>query len=198
MPPHCNTRANRVQNDYSWCNTDFTRSGWDQKVKNFTGYGLPIFLSEYGCTSNGRDFGEVGALMSDKMSGVYSGGLLYEYSLEASGYGIVNITNGNAVELAEFDKFGAALKQFPAPTGNGGFVSTTTSQPCPTKDADWLIDSTLLPALPAAAKIVSSHFPPFGTRHDANRVLVLHQRRRHGPGPHRQRLPERRHRQWLH
>ena len=29
-------------NDYSWCNTDFTTSGWDQKVKNFTGYGLPI------------------------------------------------------------------------------------------------------------------------------------------------------------
>jgi hypothetical protein len=30
-------------NDYSWCNpSSFTKSGWDQKVKNFTGYGLPI------------------------------------------------------------------------------------------------------------------------------------------------------------
>jgi beta-galactosidase/beta-glucuronidase len=29
-------------NDYSWCNTDFKTSGWDVKVKNFTGYGLPI------------------------------------------------------------------------------------------------------------------------------------------------------------
>lgn len=30
-------------NDYSWCSpSSFTTSGWDQKVKNFTGYGLPI------------------------------------------------------------------------------------------------------------------------------------------------------------
>lgn len=30
-------------NDYSWCDpSSFQISGWDQKVKNFTGYGLPI------------------------------------------------------------------------------------------------------------------------------------------------------------
>jgi uncharacterized protein YraI len=30
-------------NDYSWCDpSSFTTSGWDQKVKNFTGYGLPL------------------------------------------------------------------------------------------------------------------------------------------------------------
>lgn len=30
-------------NDYSWCDpSTFTTSGWDQKVKNFTGYGLPL------------------------------------------------------------------------------------------------------------------------------------------------------------
>jgi 1,3-beta-glucanosyltransferase GAS5 len=29
-------------NDYSWCNSNFQTSGWDQKVKNFTDYGLPI------------------------------------------------------------------------------------------------------------------------------------------------------------
>jgi hypothetical protein len=30
-------------NDYSWCSpSSFTQSGWDQKVKNFTGYGIPI------------------------------------------------------------------------------------------------------------------------------------------------------------
>lgn len=31
-----------MQNDYSWCNTDIKTSGWDIKVKNFTGYGIPI------------------------------------------------------------------------------------------------------------------------------------------------------------
>jgi len=30
-------------NDYSWCDpSSFSVSGWDQKVTNFTGYGLPI------------------------------------------------------------------------------------------------------------------------------------------------------------
>lgn len=29
-------------NDYSWCNSDFKTSGWDQKVKTFTDYGIPI------------------------------------------------------------------------------------------------------------------------------------------------------------
>jgi hypothetical protein len=29
-------------NDYSWCSSDFKTAGWDIKVKNFTGYGLPI------------------------------------------------------------------------------------------------------------------------------------------------------------
>ena len=30
-------------NDYSWCDpSSFQISGWDQKVKNFTGYGIPL------------------------------------------------------------------------------------------------------------------------------------------------------------
>jgi hypothetical protein len=30
-------------NDYSWCDpSSFQISGWNQKVKNFTGYGIPI------------------------------------------------------------------------------------------------------------------------------------------------------------
>jgi hypothetical protein len=30
-------------NDYSWCDpSSFQISGWDQKVKNFTAYGIPI------------------------------------------------------------------------------------------------------------------------------------------------------------
>jgi hypothetical protein len=138
-------------NDYSWCNTNFQVSGWDQKVKNFTGYGIPIFLSEYGCITNGRDFGEVQALMNPEMTGVYSGGLMYEYSEEGSGYGIVSIVGGTVDEEAGFTKFASALSEWPAPTGDGGFTSTTNAVACPTQDADWLVDTTLLPAIPRGA-----------------------------------------------
>ncbi|KAK3379147.1 Glucanosyltransferase-domain-containing protein [Lasiosphaeria ovina] len=145
-------------NDYSWCSSDFVTSGWDKKVKSFSGYGLPIFLSEYGCNANVRDFGEINALMSDKMTSVYSGGLLYEYTYEENKYGIVNITTGRAnlagprVELDEFAAFAKALKDNPAPTGTGGYNPSATSQPCPAKDANWIVETTLLPALPDGAK----------------------------------------------
>ncbi|EPE03105.1 glycoside hydrolase family 72 protein [Ophiostoma piceae UAMH 11346] len=138
-------------NDYSWCNTDFKTSGWDEKVKNFTGYGLPIFLSEYGCITNGRDFGELAALMNSEMTSVYSGGLMYEYALEANKFGIASIKGSSVSELPQFSKFASALSKNPAPTGDGGFTSTTNSQACPTSDAGWLVSDTLLPAIPTGA-----------------------------------------------
>lgn len=158
---NCGTEDERSDffafNDYSWCTSDFVTSGWDKKVQNFTGYGLPIFLSEYGCIQNVRDFGEVGALMSDKMTSVYSGGLMYEYTYEENKFGIVKIDDkaqkGERKELPEFAAFAKAMKDFPAPTGSGGATSTTNSAPCPTKDQFWDVDSTLLPAFPEAAKV---------------------------------------------
>ncbi|KAI7777816.1 hypothetical protein LA080_003015 [Diaporthe eres] len=138
-------------NDYSWCDSSFTQSGWDQKVKNFTGYGLPLFLSEYGCITNGRSFGEVEALMNSEMTGVYSGGLVYEYSDEGNGYGIVSISGDSVSEKSDFAAYSTALSKNPAPTGDGGFTSTTNSQACPSADSDWLVSNTLLPAIPTGA-----------------------------------------------
>ncbi|KAK3318147.1 Glucanosyltransferase-domain-containing protein [Apodospora peruviana] len=161
---NCGTEDERSDffafNDYSWCDTDIVTSGWDVKVKNFTGYGLPIFLSEYGCTKNGRTFGEIEALMSDQMTPVYSGGLMYEYSMEENKFGIVQISGkdqtGNREELPEYKSLKNALSKYPAPTGDGGFTSTTASAACPTKDSNWLVDSTLLPAMPEKAKVYLS------------------------------------------
>ena len=96
--------------------------------------------------------------MSDKMTSVYSGGLLYEYSLEASGYGIVEIDGNKAKEQKDFSKYASALSKYPIPTGAAGAASTTNSVACPTKDSNWLVDSTLLPAMPEGAKDVSSFF----------------------------------------
>lgn len=140
-------------NDYSWCNTNFEESGWDQKVKNFTGYGLPLFLSEYGCTKNGRSFGEVEALMNSEMTGVYSGGIVYQYAEESDnlGYGLVSIQGSSVSQMSDFTAYSTALSANPTPTGDGGFTSTTNTQTCPSVDADWLVSDTLLPAIPTGA-----------------------------------------------
>lgn len=141
-------------NDYSWCDpSSFTVSGWDQKVKNFTDYGLPIFLSEYGCNTNTRDFGEVASLYSTDMSGVYSGGLVYEYSQEASNYGLVSITSDGVSTLPDFDALGKALSGTPNPSGDGGYSSSGGASQCPSYSSpNWLVKNDDLPAIPDGAK----------------------------------------------
>ncbi|KAL5614312.1 hypothetical protein BROUX41_004420 [Berkeleyomyces rouxiae] len=142
-------------NDYSWCTSNFIESGWDVKVKNFTDYGIPIFLSEYGCNTNTRDFKEVESLMSTNMTGVYSGGIVYEYSMETNGYGIVKISNSSdstsVSELPEFSAYASALSAYAAPTDSAGAASTTHAVACPTQDSVWEVDPAILPNIPDKA-----------------------------------------------
>lgn len=112
----------------------------------------PPSLSEYGCNDNTRDFGEVEALMSDKMTPVYSGGLMYEYSMEDNKYGIVEIDGDDAEELQpEFDNLAEAMSKNPAPTGDGGAAKTSAAVECPTMDSDWEVDPDILPVIPEEA-----------------------------------------------
>lgn len=101
--------------------------------------------------------------MHSNMTHVYSGGLMYEYSMEANKYGIVEIEGGEnsspdqtgkRKELPEFAAFQSALSKWPAPTGDGGYTSTTKAAPCPTRDANWDVEGSELPAIPEGAKKV--------------------------------------------
>lgn len=141
-------------NDYSWCDpSSFQISGWDQKVKTFTGYGLPLFLSEYGCNTNTRKFEEVSALYSTKMTPVYSGGLVYEYSEAANNYGLVKISGNSVTELPDYHALQTAYQQTNNPSGDGGYNSTGGPNPCPAKDApNWDVSGDSLPAIPLPAK----------------------------------------------
>ncbi|OJJ04256.1 hypothetical protein ASPVEDRAFT_43719 [Aspergillus versicolor CBS 583.65] len=156
---NCGTKEERSDffafNDYSWCSpSSFEKSGWDAKVKNFTGYGLPLFLSEYGCNTNTRDFGEVEALYSKKMTGVYSGGLVYEYSQEPSNYGLVKVKGDDVSDLKDFDALKTAFEKTSNPEGDGGYNKTGGANPCPARNApNWDVDSEdVLPAMPEPAK----------------------------------------------
>ena len=149
-------------NDYSWCDpSSFQISGWDQKVKNFTGYGIPLFLSEYGCNTNTRSFEEVAALYNTEMTGVYSGGLVYEYSQEGNNYGLVTISGSTVTEDPDFAALQSAFKATGNPTGDGGYNSTGGASGCPAKSATWNVTSDALPAIPSGAAAVSPPLPPF-------------------------------------
>ncbi|KAB8290250.1 hypothetical protein EYC80_011116 [Monilinia laxa] len=139
-------------NDYSWCDpSSFTTSGWDQKVKNFTDYGIPIFLSEYGCNTNTRKFEEVTSLYSTDMTGVYSGGLVYEYSEEGSKYGLVTISGGSVTEGDDFKALKSAFAKTSNPNGDGGYSSSNKASDCPSKSSTWNVTSDALPAIPSGA-----------------------------------------------
>lgn len=86
------------------------------------------------------------------MTGVYSGGLAYEYTMEENKYGIVKI-NGDDVE--ELPEFATLQKQFAAtsdPAGDGGYNKTAGASNCPIKSDNWNVTGTALPAIPEEAK----------------------------------------------
>ncbi|KAG8168341.1 hypothetical protein KVR01_001090 [Diaporthe batatas] len=138
-------------NDYSWCDpSDFVKSGWKAKVEKYTGYGIPLFLSEYGCIEDERAWGEVAALYSTNMTTVFSGGIAYEYSVEPNGYGIVEIKDGKITPNQDFEELATAFKNTPNPAGDGQFDSDSTAAECPAASADWEVADELIPAPPSA------------------------------------------------
>ncbi|KAI9742725.1 MAG: beta-glucanosyltransferase [Candelina submexicana] len=141
-------------NDYSWCDpaSSFQISKWDQKVKNFTGYGIPLFLSEFGCIKGTRQFKELGSLYSTDMTAVYSGGLVYEYSEEGSNYGLVKIDGGSVTEGKDYSALKSSLAANKAPSGDGGYNKTGGASACPAVTAGWPIGNDTLPAIPKDAE----------------------------------------------
>ncbi|KAM3418254.1 1,3-beta-glucanosyltransferase [Cercospora zeina] len=143
-------------NDYSWCDpSSFTTSGWDQKVKQYSNYSIPLFLSEFGCITNTRDFGEVAALYSDDMTAVYSGGLVYEYSEEGNGYGLVKIDGNSIDEKPDFSALANAYEQTKPPSGDGGATTNGSPSQCPTESNTWEVTDFTgdqLPAIPSGAE----------------------------------------------
>ncbi|TVY85108.1 1,3-beta-glucanosyltransferase gel1 [Lachnellula suecica] len=140
-------------NDYSWCDpSSFTVAGWDKKVKRYSGYGVPLFMAEFGCNTNTREWGEIAALYSTNMTSVYSGGLAYEYTAEANGYGLVSLSDGEVTPNSDFDRLQEAYEATPNPTGDGGYSETTTASECPAESDDWAVANSLLPAMPSKAQ----------------------------------------------
>jgi hypothetical protein len=140
-------------NDYSWCDpSSFSQSGWDQKVKTYSEYSKPIFLSEFGCITNTRQWGEIASLYSSNMTAVYSGGLAYEYTVEVNGFGIVSVgSDGKVSPNEDFNRLKAALAKTPNPSGNGGFKENGKASECPKESEEWEVKGTGLPAQPKKA-----------------------------------------------
>ncbi len=109
-------------------------------------------MSEFGCITNNRTFEEIASLYSTDMTSVFSGGLVYEYSQEGNGYGLVTIDGDTVVPNSDFTALESAYSAQADPTGDGGATSTSATTTCPTESSEWDVSGDSLPAMPSAAE----------------------------------------------
>jgi hypothetical protein len=113
----------------------------------------PPSFSEFGCITNTRKFTEIATLYSDEMIAVFSGGLVFEYSEEGDGYGIVNISDSTVTTGSQFSYLKSAYANTSSPTGDGDALSTDSGSTCPSYSTNWNVTTgSELPAMPSAAK----------------------------------------------
>lgn len=143
-------------NDYSWCGeSSFTESGWDQKVEKYKDLTIPLFLSEYGCNEvkdGDRPFTEVKSLFSTDMTGVFSGGLVFEYSQEENDYGLVELTTSLVTKLSDFTALKDQFASVENPSGDGDYIKTRKVNECPKIEKGVWEASETLPAFPKKAE----------------------------------------------
>ncbi|KAK4633409.1 1,3-beta-glucanosyltransferase gel1 [Fulvia fulva] len=144
-------------NNYEWCDpSSYTTSGWSALVEQYSNYSLPLFISEYGCITNTRTFAETAELYKSEMTKVFSGGLVYEYSAEGNGYGIVTISGNTVTSVdSQFDDLKSALANATDPTDGGGYFTDGKVQDCPDQSDNWdtsAFTDSALPAMPTGAE----------------------------------------------
>jgi len=163
-------------NSYQWCGKQtFTSAGYDQLVDAYQNYSLPVFFTEYGCNKvTPRLFEEVAAMYSDQMTGVFSGGLAYEYTQETNKFGLVQLSsNGDAKTIddyktlqGQFSKVDVTKLAIPSsaknntrPTtcpaeGDAVYDNITANLTLPTTLGQDMIDK----GLPSSAKVTRGKF----------------------------------------
>lgn len=88
------------------------------------------------------------------MTAVFSGGLVFEYSQEENGFGVVNINkDGSITELEGFRLFAKALGAAQDPDSNGGYKieGTGSTSSCPLSSEWWIPKNDSLPRIPGDA-----------------------------------------------
>lgn len=142
-------------NMYEWCGySSFEISGYKERTKEFLGYPVPIFFSEFGCNLiRPRPFTEINALFGDKMSKVWSGGIVYMFFEEENQYGVVEI-NPSDNTLRELDDFTILSESFskisPECISKESYMESLDKRPkftmnCPSESHNWKASSKLPP-----------------------------------------------------
>lgn len=155
----CGSSASAVDffgiNIYEWCDpTSYETSGYRDRVNDFRNYNVPIFFSEYGCNIvNGkigvRSFSQVPHIYSEKMTDVFSGGIVYEWFQNVNNYGLVNLLPDNTISVRQdFLNLREQLRRInPKAIQRSTYTPRNGPPECPAIGQYWS-SSTLLPPIP--------------------------------------------------
>ncbi|ODQ56451.1 beta-1,3-glucanosyltransferase [Saitoella complicata NRRL Y-17804] len=140
-------------NIYEWCgDSSYTESGYSERTAEFANFSVPLFMSEFGCnTVTPRPFTEVQAIYGSNMTGVWSGGIVYQWFQTENDYGLVSIgSDGAATTLTDYNNLKTQLaKVSPTTVMSSTYTPTNTAASCPTT-TDWEAAASPLPPTPNA------------------------------------------------
>ncbi|PWI74145.1 glycoside hydrolase family 72 protein, partial [Purpureocillium lilacinum] len=97
-------------NSYSWCGIKATyeSSSFKELTDKFKDTSVPVFFSEYGCnTPQPRYWNETLAIYGDKMTPVFSGGVVYQWTEEENNYGLVEIKDNTLTIMDDYNRLKA-------------------------------------------------------------------------------------------
>ncbi|KAK2043866.1 glycolipid anchored surface protein [Colletotrichum somersetense] len=141
-------------NIYSWCgHNTLAGAGYTTQLDFFKNYSVPVFFAEYGCNipdgADGRLFEETTALYSEPMTDVFVGGIVYMYFEEANDYGLVQVKNGQASTMKNYDVLSEkVLAAKPATVQMDSYQPTNKPAECPSVTSTWEVHGDALPPTP--------------------------------------------------
>ncbi|UNI19913.1 Glycolipid anchored surface protein 4 precursor [Purpureocillium takamizusanense] len=97
-------------NSYSWCGPKATyeSSTFKELTDKFKATSVPVFFSEYGCnTPQPRYWNETLAIYGDKMTPVFSGGVVYQWTEEENNYGLVEVKDDTLTIMDDYNRLKA-------------------------------------------------------------------------------------------
>jgi hypothetical protein len=170
---NCGPRSESVDffgyNVYSWCGaSDFVTSHYQARTEEFANYSVPVFFAEYGCVTETRLFTDTLALYSSNMTGVWSGGIVFEYFQAPNDYGmlailpaleltlthetlgLVTLSGSTVSKLPDFSVLSTQIaKVTPVGVNAASYTPTNTAaRTCPPTASDWEAAASPLPPTP--------------------------------------------------
>lgn len=128
-------------NSYEWCSGTSTwdNSGYQTLNDTLSNTTLPLLFSEFGCNKNSpRTFDEISDGLFGGLLYTFSGGLVYEYTEEASEYGVVDLnSDGSITYRDDFENLKNEYANSTVPTILEDSVDDTDVVTC---DADIITD----------------------------------------------------------